>query len=234
MLPFAYTLKRSGRRRSVALRVDSGGAVIVSAPLFAPRFWVERVVKQHWPWVLRKQAQFAAAPQRRAPLEFIEGELFPAWGSNLPLTISRRPKLRKAVCNRQDNTLHVELPLPAEGNLKPLIHRAVREWYWRETETRIGSTIQELADRMGVAWKTFKVANQKARWGSCSRQGNLRFNGRLSLFPPEALEYVIVHELAHIKEANHSSRFWAVVEAALPDYKERRKLFRHTALHTLI
>lgn len=79
------------------------------------------------------------------------------------------------------------------------------------------------AERMGVSYGMVTVREQKTRWGSCSARGNLNFHWKLILMPPEVLDYVVVHELAHRREMNHSSRFWAEVERIMPDYKRRRK-----------
>ena len=101
-----------------------------------------------------------------------------------------------------------------------------------EEERRIGiakakeifpERVAYFAERMGVDYHRITIREQKTRWGSCSSAGNLNFNWKLVLMPPEVLDYVVVHELAHRKEMNHSARFWAVVQKELPDYRERRE-----------
>ena len=79
------------------------------------------------------------------------------------------------------------------------------------------------AKRMGVDYGRITIREQKTRWGSCSSKGNLNFNWKLVLLDPELLDYVVVHELAHRREMNHSKNFWKIVEAELPDYRERRR-----------
>ena len=102
----------------------------------------------------------------------------------------------------------------SEEDLKRLAEEACRV---------IPSRVAELGPRVGVTWGKITVRAQVSRWGSCSSLGNLSFNCLLMLAPPEVLDYVVVHELCHRKEMNHSARFWAEVERVLPDYRSSRK-----------
>ena len=86
------------------------------------------------------------------------------------------------------------------------------------------------AERMGVSYGTVTVREQKTRWGSCSAKGNLNFNWRLLLMPERVMDYVIVHELAHRREMNHSAAFWQIVETYLPDYRERRQWLKENGV----
>ena len=90
----------------------------------------------------------------------------------------------------------------------------------------IPERVAYFAKQMDVTYGRITIREQKTRWGSCSSKGNLNFNWKLVLFEPELLDYVVVHELAHRIEMNHSANFWIIVESVLPDYKERRKRLR--------
>jgi predicted metal-dependent hydrolase len=98
-----------------------------------------------------------------------------------------------------------------------------REWYRQQTEAMILDRLPALATKMGMKYNKVSVRKQKSRWGSCSRKGNLNFNQMLSAVPSDVLDYVIIHELAHLKMLNHSPQFWETVKAADPDYKSHRE-----------
>lgn len=90
----------------------------------------------------------------------------------------------------------------------------------------VGAIAEREAAALGVAFARIRIADQRSRWGSCSARGTLSFNWRLALAPPEVLDYVVVHELCHLREANHSRRFWSLVEAARPGYRAQRAWLR--------
>lgn len=100
------------------------------------------------------------------------------------------------------------------------------EKYKHEAASLFQARCKYFAEKMGVRYKSIKVGQAKTRWGSCSNQGNLNFTFRLLFAPGDLIDYVVVHELAHLKELNHSAKFWAVVGETLPDYKERRRLLK--------
>ena len=110
----------------------------------------------------------------------------------------------------------------AAGTATPFT-QAQRQALGERTRTLLAQRLPVLARQVGVTYNRVTVRAQRTRWGSCSSKGNLNFNCLLALLPPFVSDYVIVHELCHLKEMNHSSKFWAQVEKILPDYKLRRK-----------
>lgn len=104
---------------------------------------------------------------------------------------------------------------PYERRLEAPYRHAAKEYITKRADY--------FADQLGVTYNTITIRDQKTRWGSCSSKGNLSFNWRLILAPPKVLDYVVVHELCHRREMNHSPRFWALVESVMPDYKQHRK-----------
>lgn len=218
MQPISYTLKRTRRRRSMALRVDPSGAVTVLVPQRSFGFFINRFVQRHADWIREKIAYFQTQSQQHSSKSFVDGELFPLWGINIPLVLTRPLT--------EENKSSCEL---VEGKLVIMgtdIPCTLRQWYRFQTEERLKELVPLWEARLGVNTSRVTVAEQKRRWGSCSRAGRVRFNWRLSMLSPELLEYVVVHELAHLRELNHSPAFWEIVNNALPDAKIRRKKLR--------
>lgn len=140
----------------------------------------------------------------RAPLRMPESEIRKFVESKAGWIESHRAKLTAQPA--QPHLTNEELHALADQALKDIPARVAR-----------------FAPQVGVCYGRITIRNQRSRWGSCSSQGNLNFNCLLMLCPPEVIDYVVVHELCHRKEMNHSPRFWAEVERVLPDYKQRQQ-----------
>jgi predicted metal-dependent hydrolase len=100
---------------------------------------------------------------------------------------------------------------------------AIEEWYRSEASVVIKQSVWRMSRRLGLRFNTIMIRNQKTRWGSCSSRGNLSFNFKLATAPQEVIDYVVLHELMHLKEPNHSKRFWRLVEQECPKYREYRE-----------
>ena len=136
------------------------------------------------------------------------------------------PRIKRFVNQKQEWVLGCLERTKEYREQKPLsadLSESKRNVYIRKAKETITKRVSYFARLMGVSYRNITIREQKTRWGSCSSEKNLNFNWKLVLLAPELLDYVVVHELAHRREMNHSKYFWKIVEAELPDYRERRR-----------
>ena len=136
------------------------------------------------------------------------------------------PRIKRFVNQKQEWVLGCLERTKEYREQKPLsadLSESKRNVYIRKAKETITKRVSYFARLMGVSYRNITIREQKTRWGSCSSEKNLNFNWKLILLAPELLDYVVVHELAHRREMNHSKNFWKIVEAELPDYRERRR-----------
>ena len=210
-----YTLKRSNRRRSIGLCINNHG-LTVNVPLRASEKWLHDVLQNKAHWVIKKlegwQAKKPVPPQWRdgQPLFFI-GEVITL---RVVVSLFATPPLLK------DTQLFVHVTDDAN---EALIEQTVTQWYQREAKNLFNECVAHFAPLMNVAPRMVKLSSARAQWGSCTTRGDVRLNWQLIKMPLHLIDYVVVHELAHLIEMNHSTAFWQVVENACPDYAKRRR-----------
>ena len=139
-----------------------------------------------------------------------------------PYSMSR-VKAEQFIEERRDWILKNQKALKEKQDQKMVITQEMRKGGVEKAMEIFPKRVAYYARLMGISYGRITIREQKTRWGSCSGRGNLNFNWKLTLMPPEILDYVVVHELAHRKEMNHSRDFWKIVEQVLPDYQKRRK-----------
>lgn len=164
--------------------------------------------------VMENKKEFDEYKEKIPEREFREGEIFPLLGED-----------HKVVVSSEADTCKVEegkLILPAKKVEKSSIKEELRMLY-REQARKIIEEILEKYEELDVEYGKIKLKNQKTRWASCSSRRNLNFNWRVVMAPKEIVEYIVVHELVHLEESNHTKKFWSKVASILPDYKEKAK-----------
>lgn len=146
-----------------------------------------------------------------------------------PYSMSR-VKAEQFIEERRDWILKNQKALKEKQDQKMMITQEMRKAGVEKAMEIFPKRVEYYARLMGISYGRITIREQKTRWGSCSGRGNLNFNWKLTLMPPEILDYVVVHELAHRKEMNHSKDFWKIVEQVLPDYQKRRKRLKELAM----
>ncbi len=210
-----YTVIRS-KRKTLAVEITREGGILVRAPLRAARRDVVAFVEGHSDWIERKLSQARARQAQSAPRQFLEGETFFFLGHAYRLRLTEDG----GYLSRRDG----EFLLGSE--LASRAASLLRTWYRARAREILEERVGAFAWRMGLAVKGVRITDAKERWGSCNVSGKLNFAWRLVMAPPDVIDYVVVHELAHLVEMNHSRRFWERVGRILPDYTARRKWLR--------
>lgn len=147
------------------------------------------------------------------------GDVLYYLGEKRVLTVIREQRTRAKIKSVMDRIL-MWIPYEADYKYK---REQLEKWYRKEALAVIGQKALEYAQSLSVHFESIRIKDQRSRWGSCSSKGNLNFNCLLMLAPPEVLDYVVVHELCHRKQMNHSKAFWTEVEKVFPDYKKSIK-----------
>ena len=218
-----YTVRRSSRRNKTVEISVAGGAVLVSAPLRTPNREIQAIVRERGVWILDK---LEASSQEAPPLRLVSGEALPCLGRELPLLLVEDAGVRRPSAQYDGCRLLVRVARGlAEEERREWAQAALMAWYKvRAGEFLAGSVARWLPVMGRSETPPVLVRGQRARWGSCSADGTLRFSWRLAMLEPELIDSVVVHELAHLDVMNHSPAFWEVVLRAMPDARERRKL----------
>ena len=219
-----YDLRRSQRRKKTVQIIVDGGGVQVAAPSETPDSELKAIVRKRAPWILSHASgeMLEAAPKR-----FVSGETLPYLGRNVRMIFEpadvRSPKVRF-------NHWRFLVSLPRgldEGERYERVRRAIVNWYKARAVVRLDSSVHRWWPQLGRGEQPrILIRDQKQRWGSCASDGTLRFNWRAMMLKPALIEYVVVHELAHLTVKNHSADFWGLVSKAMPDAQQRRRSLR--------
>jgi predicted metal-dependent hydrolase len=225
----AYEFKR-GKRRTIGFSVGPDG-LAVSAPRWTPLYEVDAAVREKSAWILKKltESRLRLAQLESARIEWRNGASLPFRGEPLRMVLDPshdfgvvgaefRTELASAgVAVR--HSLHIALAQHASAEQ---IRDAVQAWLMRQAREIFTERLNHFAPQLEVQWQRLSLSNAGTRWGSARADGSIRLNWRLVHFKPSVLDYVVVHELSHLRVMNHSPRFWATVGTVVPDYAQLR------------
>ena len=224
----AFKLFRVPRRRNVHVLVNEEGNLEVRAPW---RFSVEdarAAIHEHRNWVLGALEETRSRLRLRPQL--VSGSTLPLLDEQLRLRVQAQAQLslfevrdkagsRLGHVRRDGRELRVQVYVAEQS----AVRRLLQGWYRDQAEVIFARRMPPIAQLLDVHWSRVSVRAQRTRWGSCSSRGTINLNWRLLLMPARLMDYVLAHELAHLREMNHSPAFWALVESVFADYRQRRR-----------
>jgi predicted metal-dependent hydrolase len=208
---------RRARRRSIGIVVDDDG-LRVAAPGHATIAEVEGFIREKTHWVLKKLSEWRAAP--KPPVV--------TWGHGASVALLGETVTIELLPGRRDISLQdgrLGIGLAPRGEPAALRKRGIA-WFKDRARTLFGERLALYAARLGVPAPALALSSARSQWGICREDGHVRLNWRLIHLPLHLIDYVVAHELAHLREMNHSARFWAVVGGIYPDYQLARRELR--------
>ncbi|MFN4120406.1 M48 family metallopeptidase [Acidovorax sp.] len=225
-----YALQRA-RRRTIGFTVGADG-LAVRAPSWVTLGAVDAALREKSDWILRKLGEARERQQRieGGRIVWAPGAVLPYLGA--PLTVVLDPShgfagkggaLVAGASAGQGASLHIGLPQSASS---AQIRDAVQAWLMRDARRHFTERLDHFAPLLGVRWASLRLSSANTRWGSAKADGSIRLNWRLLHYRPAIIDYVVAHELAHLRVMDHSPRFWDTVATVVPDYAQLRSHLR--------
>ena len=214
----AYTIKRSPKRKKLTITVERDRSVVVHAPESTSEETIRKVVKSKRQWIYEKTQHAQKYDKQPHPpgKELVNGES--------ALYLGREYQIE--VISTDSPEIHLEQRFLIPASLAGERRRVLRNWYIDQAKKKILQKVRSLADTLGVNFASAKIVDNRFRWGSCTPKDNINLNWRLIKAPMFVIDYVIVHELAHLIEANHTPRFWNIVRTHAPTMEKARSWLR--------
>lgn len=202
-----YILKKSKNAHLVRISINGKGEVVVTKPWYMPMFVVDQFINKNEEWIKSKLVVVKKAnPVKAKDTLWYLGKQF-----------KLEYKIGKFNLSFDNEVLVITSYSKASAK------RNLEIWLKKDANQKILEALKKHSVHMEVTYKDVRLKDQSSRWGSCSTKKNLNFNWRLIMTPPQVLDYVVIHELAHLKHMNHSRQFWLLVEKYSPEYREHRR-----------
>ena len=225
-----YRLRRA-RRRTIGFQIDDNG-LTVSAPRWVTLGEIEAAIVEKQRWIQAKLVEWRTWRAKRTitQVQFTDGGRVPYLGGEVVLCLRpacARARLHPAAAGPSPDAAgsaappHLWLPLPPDSD-EQRIRDAVQAWLQNEARRVLGERLALLSQRIAVKPSSWRLSSARSQWGACTSDGRIRLNWRLVHFTLPVIDYVVAHELAHLKELNHGPRFWSELAALLPGFEAAR------------
>lgn len=224
-----YRLARS-KRRSIGFVIDDDG-LRITAPKWVPIVEIENAIREKQRWIFAKLTERRERSARRLQpqMQWRDGATLPYLGNDITLRILSAQALGIAYCE-ESRELTVNLP---PGAAEQQLKDRVQGWLQHEAKRIFAERLPVYAEKLDVTYRSFALSSATTQWGSCTVEGRIRLNWRLIHFALPMIDYVIAHELSHLREMNHSPRFWATVQSIFPEFEAAKRALRERGPDTL-
>jgi predicted metal-dependent hydrolase len=216
----------------VNLKIDVGTGLEVVIP-DGTDVDIPALLQEKRRWIQKHLTRIEAATPDR---QYVSGETLPFFGEYHALDVMPEVGRKRTTVTHHNHVFTVRFPtIIKQKDQREVVRSALESWYRREAKRYLPPRTEELAAEFGFIFQNIAIRGQKTRWGSCSSKGNLNYNWRLMMAPPDTIDYLIIHELCHLKVPNHSRKFWNMVARFCPDYIVHKNWLKsHSAEYNLL
>ncbi|MEC2072481.1 M48 family metallopeptidase [Alkalihalophilus marmarensis] len=222
-----YDLEYRHDKRDILISVEWQNGVRVVVPPSVDQTQLDQILRKKAPWILSKWRAFNEIAEPPARKEFVSGEKFPYLGRHYRLKVIQDDAFDETHVQLLRGRFICYLPTKVSNdNRQKVILHAFKKWYLQHGEQKIHDRMAIYTEKMNITYSNLQLKEQKMRWGTCTADGSIYLNWRIVMAPISIIDYLLVHELAHIVHANHSKDFWRLVGTILPDFEERKEWLR--------
>ncbi|SIS90560.1 M48 family metallopeptidase [Salimicrobium salexigens] len=216
----------SHERKDMKIAVDLVNGVIVYVPPSLEEEKIQGLIQQKAPWILSKIKALGEVNEPATPKDFVSGEKIPYLGRNYKLKVYREALDTVSFKFHQGKFLATVPRNWTQEQVQQTLEQTLIDWYKSHGFLKIKERVQRYQKYLGVTPRSVSLRNQRKRWGTCTPEGNVYFNWRILLAPVRVIDYIIVHELAHLAVPEHNEKFWNLIRSVLPDYEGRKEWLR--------
>lgn len=222
-----YDIEYTDDKTDVSIIVEWMEGVRLITPKGITHEQIEGIIQKKAPTILQKLKEVNEITEPPLPKEFVSGEKFSYLGRNYRLKVYRKNGLEKAQLAFKRGRFIATVPSEMDENEKnQQLLQLFKNWYLSHGKGKLQSRVELYCAKMAVTPSDVQLKEQRLRWGTCTAEGNIYLNWRIIMSPISIIDYVLVHELAHLRYMNHSNDYWNFVRSILPDYEERKEWLR--------
>ncbi|MFL0361660.1 M48 family metallopeptidase [Pseudobacillus sp. 179-B 2D1 NHS] len=222
-----YDIEYTTNKNDISIIIEWMEGVRIIAPQGIASEQVEGIIHKKAPVILQKLREVNEITNPPSPKEFISGEKFAYLGRKYRLKVYREEGLKKAGLAFVRGKFIATIPATMnEDEKRRQLRELFKNWYLVHGKAKLQSRLDLYSAKMGVTPKDLQLKEQRMRWGTCTPEGNIYLNWRIVMAPMPVVDYVLVHELAHLRYMNHSSDYWNFVRSILPDYEKHKEWLR--------
>ncbi|OIJ22024.1 zinc metalloprotease [Anaerobacillus alkalidiazotrophicus] len=222
-----YSLEVKPDKRDISISVEWLDGVRVIVPEGVEEDQLHSILYKKAPWILNKWNSFQEIVDPPLPKEYVSGEKFAYLGRNYRLKVHKRDDITQSTLVFKQGKFIANVPSSyADQEKNHELYELFKEWYKLHGEAKIKERLNIYCPKMGLSPSKIELKEQKMRWGTCTGDNAIYLNWRIVMAPLVIVDYLLVHELAHIKYPNHSKEYWQLVHSIMPDYEQRKEWLR--------